>query len=118
MYERLRSRAARASSASRWRPKADSLEAVEGDGPRLRRSLETLLESTFQDGDGNESSGAMVIASAMFEKAMGGDVRAFIAIRDTVGEQPTARTAIEDYRISPETYDEVARLLALDDDEG
>ena len=115
MYKELRNRVSRASNAPRWRLKADSPEAADADGRRLRQSLETLLESTFQDGDGRESTGAMVIASAMFEKAMNGDVRAFIAIRDTVGEQPTTRTAIEDNRISPETYAEVARLLELGD---
>ena len=117
MYGELRNRVSRASNAPRWRPKSDSLGAVEGDGPMLRRSLETLLESTFQDGEGNESSGAMAIAAAMFDKALRGDVRAFIAIRDTCGEQPTARTAIEDSRISPEVYEEVARLLELGEGE-
>ena len=116
MYKELRSRVAKVANAPKWKLEADSLGAIEGDGRRLRNSLETLLESTFQDGDGNETTGAMVIASALFERAANCDSKAFELVRDTVGEQPTARTAIEDNRISPETYAEVARLLELDDD--
>jgi hypothetical protein len=73
----------------------------------LREQLEILLEN----GNTQES-----VAVALIEKAMGGDVKAFEVLRDTVGEKPvdkveTKQTVVDMSRFTTE------EIKAMLDDE-
>ena len=83
---------------------------------RLRECLEECLSMTTEL-DGEEVTNAEAIAASMVRKAREGDVRAFVEVRNSVGEMPIARTQIEQTAIPQETYDEIERLL-MGDDEG
>lgn len=52
---------------------------------RLRAALEALLDRQTEDG----TTGSEALAVALYEKALTGDVRAFVEIRDMIGEKPT-----------------------------
>lgn len=83
---------------------------------RLRECLEECLSMTTEL-DGEEVTNAEAIAASMVRKAREGDVRAFVEIRNSVGEMPIARTQIEQTSIPPERYAEIERLLLGDDGE-
>jgi len=92
---------------------------------RKKRTLKALLElllSTPAEGDCEGSNGEAMCA-ALVKKAIAGDMRAFSIIRDTVGEKPTNKVAVN---IHPESLgvaaceqkalDACERLLALRDE--
>ena len=56
----------------------------------IRETLEMMLSGKMPDGTTRQD--AMVVA--LLEKALSGDVRAFEAIRDSIGEKPTDKTHI------------------------
>ena len=56
---------------------------------RLRDELLILL--AYENADG---SGAARIATALFDKALAGDVKAFEVIRDSIGEKPVDQKEI------------------------
>ena len=89
---------------------------VRREKKRLRECLEECLSMTTEL-DGEEVTNAEAIAAAMVRKAREGDVRAFVEVRNSVGEMPIARTQIEQTAIPQSTYDEIERLL-MGDDEG
>lgn len=63
-----------------------------GKARQKRKELRELLEAALSLPDaGRDMSNAEAIAAALVEKAKAGDVRAFEAIRDTVGEKPVNR---------------------------
>ena len=45
--------------------------------------------------DGEKKTGAEAITLAMIKKASTGDVSAFLAIRDTIGEKPTEKQEVD-----------------------
>lgn len=53
----------------------------------IRETLKLLLEMPV----GGHATGTEAITVAMLEKALAGDVRAFEAIRDSVGEKPSEK---------------------------
>lgn len=61
----------------------------------IRIALEMLLEKDFIDEKGNEGSGAELMALKMFEKAIGGDTKAFELVRDTAGQKPIEKVSVE-----------------------
>lgn len=63
-----------------------------GKARQKRKELRELLEVALSMPDESlDMSNAEAIAAALVEKAKSGDVRAFEAIRDTVGEKPVNR---------------------------
>lgn len=81
---------------------------------RLRECLEECLSMTTEL-DGEEVTCAEAIAASMVREAMGGNVRAFCEIRDTVGEMPAQRVEVEP-SIPPERYAEIEAILLGGDD--
>lgn len=75
----------------------------------IRKAMEMLLERDFTDKNGNVLSGAETIAAAMFKKALDGNVKAFVAVRDTVGQAPVQK--IETVTITQEDKAEVQELI-------
>lgn len=57
---------------------------------RERKRLKAELEALLESGDTQQS-----IAAALIEKAKKGDVRAFVVIRDTIGEKPVDHIEME-----------------------
>lgn len=75
----------------------------------LRKALEILLEKDFTDKNGKVACGAEVLATKLFETAMKGNVKAFTALRDTVGQMPVQK--IETTVVSDETRAEIEAFL-------
>lgn len=79
-----------------------------GEAKRRRKSLREQLEILLENGNTQES-----VAVALVEKAMGGDVKAFEVLRDTVGEKPvdkveTKQTVVD---MSKFTTEEIKAML-------
>lgn len=68
-----------------------------GKARQKRKELRELLEVALSLPDEERGmSNAEAIAAALVEKAKAGDVRAFEIIRDSIGERPTDRVAVEE----------------------
>ena len=79
----------------------------------LRLALEMLLEKDFTDKNGNVVSGSDVIATKLFEQAMKGNIKAFTALRDTVGQAPVQKIAVAE--VDQNIIDEVERAVLNDE---
>ena len=72
----------------------------------LKEAMEILLSKDVKDKKGVvQGQGVDVIATALFKKASSGDVSAYLALRDTVGEKPVDRIAEEELRIRLEQHE-------------
>lgn len=80
---------------------------------KLREHLEIGLDSDC-DYEGERMSNAEAITCALIARARNGDVRAYQTIRDGLGERPADTVRVEE-RIPQSTYDEISRLLGLED---
>lgn len=60
----------------------------------LREDLVYLLQVTEKDSDGKKRTQQEYIAEALIKEARNGNVRAFEAIRDTIGEKPVEQREI------------------------
>ena len=61
----------------------------------IREELEFLLEKKLKNNKGKDISTREAISTALIGQAIKGNVKAFIAIRDTIGEKPTEKTQTE-----------------------
>ena len=61
----------------------------------IREELEFLLAKRLKNNKGEDISTREAISTAMIGQAIKGNVKAFIAIRDTIGEKPTEKTQTE-----------------------
>lgn len=61
----------------------------------IREELEFLLEKKLKNNKGEDISTREAISTAMIGQAIKGNVKAFVAIRDTIGEKPTEKTQTE-----------------------
>lgn len=59
-----------------------------GERRRERKKLKELLELALQNTDENGEQNDIAITAAIIRKAAKGDVSAYLAIRDTLGEKP------------------------------
>lgn len=69
--------------------------AVRKGRKTLREELEFLLAKQLKNNKGEDISTREAISTAMIGQAIKGNVKAFIAIRDTIGEKPTEKTQTE-----------------------
>lgn len=80
----------------------------------LREALDILLSKdvsvTDEDGMLIKVDGAYAVALGLFKKALEGDTRAFVELRNTVGEMPVQAVRLEP-QIDPEVRAEVERLV-------
>ena len=60
----------------------------------IREELEFLLEKKLKNNKGKDISTLEAISTAMIGQAIKGNVKAFIAIRDTIGEKPTDKQEV------------------------
>ena len=80
----------------------------------LRKALETLLESNVnvvdkQSGEVIQLTGTQAVTRKLFEQAMKGNIKAFIAIRETVGQDPVQK--IEVSQTDPAVVAEVEEMV-------
>jgi len=75
----------------------------------LARAIDDYLQSDHVDEDGETRTGVEIVARAVIKAAIGGNVKAFELIRDTVGEKPV--TTVQTTVISPEIRKEVEELV-------
>ena len=62
-----------------------------GKARRRRKALRELIEVAMQCKGERGKTVAEDIALALIDKALEGDVKAFVALRDTIGEKPVER---------------------------
>lgn len=62
--------------------------AVRKERKTIREELEFLLEKKLKNNKGEDISTREAISTAMIGQAIKGNVKAFVAIRDTIGEKP------------------------------
>ena len=60
----------------------------------IREELEFLLAKQLKNNKGEDISTREAISTAMIGQAIKGNVKAFIAIRDTIGEKPSDKQVI------------------------
>lgn len=81
-----------------------------GKSRRMRKTFRELLEIALALPSANGGSNAEEIVASMIRKAQDGDVKAFEAVRDTIGEKPA--DVIETHEKAPEGMTEMYAWLA------
>lgn len=82
----------------------------------LRKTLLTLLESDFDvetDGKHEKINGARAICVSLIKKAISGDTKAFLAIRDTIGETVTTKVSVTT-DVSQAVVDEIEQIVSAE----
>lgn len=79
----------------------------------LKECLEVLLAEEF-DVDGEKMDGATGICFKLMQEALKGNIKAFTAIRDTIGEIPTTKVSVTN-DISQSVIDEVEKIVMCED---
>lgn len=77
----------------------------------MKEAFDQLLSMEFRDDEFGLLSGAELIALQVFRKAMEGDLRAFELVRDSVGEKPSVKVAVNE--IPQDVRDEVERIVRM-----
>lgn len=83
---------------------------VSGKSRRMRKTFRELLKIALEMPSANGVTNAEEIVASMIRKAQGGDVKAFEAVRDTIGEKPA--DVIETHEKAPEGMTEMYAWLA------
>ena len=78
----------------------------------MREAFDELLSRQYSDRNGTQVDGVTALATKVFQAAMDGDIKAFIEIRNTVGEQPVQRVEVD--TIDPQARERVERILSED----
>lgn len=81
-----------------------------GKSRRMRKTFRELLKIALEMPSANGVTNAEEIVASMIRKAQGGDVKAFEAVRDTIGEKPA--DVIETHEKAPEGMTEMYAWLA------
>lgn len=76
----------------------------------LRETLSIILDNDFEV-DGHTFDGYTAVCFALVKKALGGDVKAFEAIRDQLGEKPAELVQVA-AEIDPQVRERVEAVLA------
>lgn len=82
-------------STSEARRKGAAGGRASGAARRRRKTFKELLDLALEKKIEGEGTYGEAVVAAMLESALAGDVKAFLAIRDTVGEKPVERTSAE-----------------------
>lgn len=79
---------------------------------RERKTMRELLLLALETENETGETNAQSIVASMIRAARGGDVRAFVEIRDTIGERPTNTVDLTTQEKVPEGMAEVYKWLA------
>lgn len=103
----IRIKAGRASGAARRRRKT------------MKDDLKAMLVQKTRKEDGTESTMQQDITLALLEAALKGDVKAYLAIRDTIGEKPAEKVeANVKSRTQPLDAERIRQIKAFLDGDG
>lgn len=75
----------------------------------LRECLEMLLEKEMTGKNGETMTGAEALAAKLFAEAMKGNVKAFVALRDTAGQKPVEKVMVAD--VDADVINEVEAMV-------
>lgn len=78
----------------------------------IREAFEAICSDQYTDEHGNEIDGITAMCMKQFQLAMNGDTKAFIEIRNSLGEQPVQRVEVD--TIDPQARERVERILSED----
>lgn len=78
----------------------------------IREAFEAICSDQYTDEHGNEVDGITAMCMRQFQLAMDGDTKAFVEIRNSLGEQPVQRVEVD--TIDPQARERVERILSED----
>ena len=79
----------------------------------IREAFEAICSDQYTDEQGNEIDGITAMCMQQFQLAMDGDTKAFVEIRNSLGEQPVQRVEVD--TIDPQARAEMDELLGLNE---
>lgn len=86
-----------------------------GKARRMKKTFKELLKIALEMPSKNGSTNAEEIVASMIRKAQSGDVKAFEAVRDTIGEKPTDKVDLTTKEKAPkgmaEMYDWLEKMM-------
>lgn len=78
----------------------------------IREAFEAICAKQYSDANGNQIDGITAMCMKQFQLAMNGDTKAFVEIRNSLGEQPVQRVEVD--TIDPQARERVERILSED----
>lgn len=78
----------------------------------IREAFEAICAKQYTDAHGNEIDGITAMCMKQFQLAMNGDTKAFVEIRNSLGEMPVQRVEVD--TIDPQARERVERILSED----
>lgn len=79
---------------SERRESAQKAGKASGVARRKKKALKDLLKMALEMPSSNGNTNAEEIVTGLINAAMAGDVKAFVAIRDTIGEKPVDKLEV------------------------
>ena len=79
----------------------------------LREELLELLQTNVKAKDGTTMQTQRAVSTALLQKALKGDTKAYEIIRDTIGEKPIEKVMVAD--VDQSVVDEVERIVFNED---
>ena len=76
----------------------------------LREACLAILETEITTKSGDKMTGSEAMVAKLFQQAMKGNIKAFIAIRDTAGQKPVEKLVVSD--VDPSVINEVENMVA------
>lgn len=78
----------------------------------IREAFEAICAKQYTDAHGNEIDGITAMCMKQFQLAMNGDTKAFVEIRNSLGEMPVQKVEVD--TIDPQARERVERILSED----
>ena len=76
----------------------------------LREACLAILETEITTKTGDKMTGSEAMVAKLFQQAMKGNIKAFIALRDTAGQKPVEKLVVSD--VDPSVINEVESIVA------
>lgn len=76
----------------------------------LREACLAILETEITTKSGDKMTGSEAMVAKLFQQAMQGNIKAFIALRDTAGQKPVEKLVVSD--VDPSVINEVENMVA------
>ena len=76
----------------------------------LREACLAILETEITTKTGDKMTGSEAMVAKLFQQAMKGNIKAFIALRDTAGQKPVEKLVVSD--VDPSVINEVENMVA------
>ena len=76
----------------------------------LREACLAILDTEITTKSGDKMTGSEAMVAKLFQQAMKGNIKAFIALRDTAGQKPVEKLVVSD--VDPSVINEVENMVA------